>query len=447
MRQRLAAFLNLAESEVASVTQFWLFYATLNMMLQLGENLSMSLFLKRVGLDYLPLLYISVALINVVFSTTYTFVADRMSNRTLFFWVISLSGIGFLGTTLLAMATEQGPWFLLVNSLFFIVRESSFTLLIMHFGLYLRDCFSRSESERTFPVIYASGRFGGLLAGLLIGSLAPMLGTLALTFIYPLLAGLCIAFLSQIHPSESAAVKMASKPSEGGPEKENLFSLKQGWLNFIEGLHFVRQSKLLLVMSAATALFVFLRYFLNLEYSSYFNKTFHNEDELSSFLGYYSTIALAVATCIQLLLTSRLVQRIGVGGVNLMFSIAMGGSFWLLLLLPSFGSAVACRFIETELRMSFRNPVMNMFYNAVPDQFRARARAFTFGMVLPTATLAAGGFLQLMQGHLDLTQLALFGAAGGLVFILFSWQQAVAYDRASQESMIPSEQALAQAAN
>lgn len=420
MKNRIARLLNLAPEELGPILQFWLFYGTLAMMLQLGESLSMSLFLKRLGIQYLPMVYITVALLNILFSTLYTFIADRISNRSLFVLIILLSGLGFLGVTLLSQTLESPTLY----GLFFIIRETSFTLLILHFGLYVRDFYSSEDSERTFPVIYASGRIGGLCAGAALTLLASRIGTLNLTYLYPVLALLSIVLIYRVE----AALPPRHQAKTPKKAHQNLWSLKQGWANFSEGLRFVKTSELLLAMSVATALFVVLRYFLNLEYSSWFSRIFTTEDSLTAFLGLFSSISLAVATGVQLVVTSRLVKTLGVGMINLLFSLTMGVSFWGLLLWPGLYTAMLARFIETELRMSLRNPVMNMFYNAVPDTMRARARAFTFGMVLPLATLVAGIFLFAIEGSQHLFLITVLGSILSLPFLYFSWRQAVAYD-------------------
>jgi ATP/ADP translocase len=433
MKDRLAAWLNLRPAELGTVVYFWLFYGVLVMMLQWGESLSVSLFLKRVGVEQLPVLYMVVAVLNVVCSTLYTFVADRMSNRQIFVGILALSGGSFLLASLLSQWTLHP----LVFALFFIVRDVSFTMLILHFGLYIRDFYNSADSERMFPVIYASGRVGGLAAGVLIGTLSPLVGTLPLTYLYPLLSLVAIGLLYHLEarfPPQEKAASPAPKTTA------SLWSPQAGWRNFMEGLRFVKTSQLLITMSIATALFVVLRYFLNLQYSTYFNETFPNEDQLTQFLGYFSTVALLIAMLVQLVATSRLVKRWGVGMVNLLFSGVMAAAAWGMWLFPGLPTAMGARFVETELRMCLRNPVMNMFYNAVPDAMRARARAFTFGMVLPPATLLAGALLYGLEGSRNLSILAVLGALLGLCFVYFSWRQAVAY-RTSKEALSTTEQA------
>ena len=89
-----------------------------------------------------------------------------------------------------------------------------------------------------------------------------------------------------------------------------------------------------------------------------------------------------------------------------------------LVCIPSLTMATAlfARFLETELRLGLRNPLMQMITNTFSRPLRIRVRAWTMGLLTPMGTGLASGLLG---------TLALLGASawagwvGGGVGLLF----------------------------
>src|SRR2546421_237459 len=84
-------------------------------------------------------------------------------------------------------------FYLLLFGVLFVTREIAFTLVLMHFGTYLQDYFTRSELNRVLPVIYGGGRVGGIAGGWLLEHLSGTLGPLN---VVPVFLGLCLACMA-----------------------------------------------------------------------------------------------------------------------------------------------------------------------------------------------------------------------------------------------------------
>src|SRR5439155_8676196 len=94
-----------------------------------------------------------------------------------------------------------------------VTREVAFTLVLMHFGTYLQDYFSRDQLDRVLPVVYAGGRVGGLAGGAMLQWLSRPLGPINAA---PLFAGLCLAAVAAVEVLARAAPRA---PAGDGPRE------------------------------------------------------------------------------------------------------------------------------------------------------------------------------------------------------------------------------------
>src|SRR5262249_22497668 len=273
-----------------------------------------------------------------------------------------------------------------------------FTLVLMHFGTYLQDYFTRQELNRVLPVIYAGGRVGGIAGGRLLEDLSALLGPLD---VVPVFVGLCLASMlvlvvishgrPRVHAPEAAHGDPGTDPVAGGPAAQQQACVSIGGF-----LHFAWASPLLFWTTVCSLLYMVVRWFLNYEYNRFFETYFADSTALAEFLGRYTQVALLVSLAVQLLVVNRLVAWLGVRGAYLAYGVLLCTGT--LASIPPMTLAVAmlCRLIETELRFGLRNPLMQLLSNHSSKPLRLRVRAWTIGVLTPVGTLTAslllGGF-------------------------------------------------------
>jgi ATP/ADP translocase len=401
----LHQLLFLQPGDIRRLLPFFVFYLLLFAMLNVGDGLSLALFVHRLGAGELPFYYGLTAVINLILVALYMIYAHRISNWQMFRLILGGSLLTFM-LAWLAILFWQGDvyWF----GTFFIARELSFTLVIMHFGTFLQDYFTRVELNRILPIVYAGGRLGGVLGGLILALLTPWIGTLNLVGVYLGLGLLSWVVMNQMkrpilspHLAEEALDAPADTPE----------SFKQ----------FFFRSPLLFWMSFTTLLFILYRWILNYQYNAFFEGYFPSEAAMAEFLGWYTAIALTVSMLIQLFVINRVIAGIGLKGAHFVFSLFLLGGMGLNLMPMTLTTAVFSRLLETEFRVGFRNPVHILITNLFPRIHRTRARAWLMGAVMPLGTLLASITLQFLQDGELLGNISAWGAGIAVVYFIASF--------------------------
>jgi AAA family ATP:ADP antiporter len=271
-------------------------------------------------------------------------------------------------------------------------NESTTTLLKIHWGVLLLDCFSGRDARRTFPFIYTGARLGAVLGGVVLTTLAHLLGAAHLLIVAGGLL-LASALLSL------GLTRIAAPAPESGLARESA----AGRIAHIrEGLALGLRVPLVRAIAVATLFMVICRYGLRYRYSATFAASF-GEAELTAFYGSYKAIANAGSIVVQLVITSRLLVYAGITLTNLSYSVCIFSAFIGLSALQGITTAVAARLVDYELKAAIKTPLSNLFYGALPSEQRPAGRAFVLGLVVPVATVGASLVLNLEAGVRTIT--------------------------------------------
>ena len=377
----LRELLYLQPGELGRAWPFFGLYLLLFGAFSLADGLSLALFVETLGHAELPRYYGITAGVNLVLIAAYVLVAERVGSLRVFEAILGAVLAVYLAAWLVLTRFEGAPrWY----GALFVAREVAFTLVLMHFGTYLQKYFSRDELNRVLPVVYAGGRVGGIAGGAILQHFSVSLGPVNLI---PIFLGICVACLVVMEVI-SRFLPVADRPEDDVSEPEAQAGDLEGPARKSLGgfLRFVWASPLLFWTSVSSALFMTSRWFLNYRYNQFFGGVFENPAEMAAFLGRYTQIALVLSLVIQLLVVNRLVARLGARGAYLGYAgLVFVGA---LVCIPSLTMATAlfARFLETELRLGLRNPLMQMITNRFSRPLRIRVRAWTMGLLTPMGT-------------------------------------------------------------
>ena len=115
--------------------------------------------------------------------------------------------------------------------------------------------------------------------------------------------------------------------------------------------------------------------------SAQFVGHFPRAEQLAGFLGQFLAWTNLAELAIGLLLTPWLIQRLGVGGANLVHPLLVLASLSALAVAPGLPVAMIAWIARKTLQDCLASPVRGLLFNALPARFRDRSRAVIGGMV------------------------------------------------------------------
>lgn len=383
-------------------------FVLLGVGLSLGRGSMAALFLKRYGIEYLPVMYAVLSIFIAVASITYAAYVDRVSSERLF-----VKMLGALGVLVAAcwglMSFTTIEW---VYPAYYLVYELASELLILHAKFYVDQNFDSLQLQRLSPPIFASMHFGKIVGGLVLGVIAPLIGVANSLLIWVVLAAIPVMLIVRRH--ERVGISPYFRPGRKGR-----VGLRESVSQVAQGVKFFRKTALLRAASYAFFFMVISFFILNYSVDRVLTETFPRENQLAAFIGWLSAITGAMALLVQLLITSRLLRRFGVTRVGLIFPISVALSFLALFLSFSLPAALIGFFSRDVIFPAIRKPTRMVFLRALPDYMLGRVNALSVGLVLPLALLATSGFLLLTQALPNPFYFVVGGVLSSLLYLYF----------------------------
>ncbi len=373
---------------LARTSTIWLCVASLCLYaaVNIGDTVAQSIFVSRLGVGALPNIFLLKAAIDVLSGLLYLPLTRERSPRSV--WQILLAGYALMvvgGWAASAYGGDSGAYVLYAG------HEVAWTLVVIHWGIFLLDSLPPKESRNAFPVLFGVGRLGALIGGLAVSSLAVPLGAEKLLPLAALLAVATALASSRLAPTGESQEK--PKP-ETGARRQAL------------------ASPLVRLIAASTATMVILRYGLKMVSLDEIRAAFaHDKDQVAAYLGLFSLVGNALAFFLGLFVVPRLLARMGVGVANVAYAsftlVAFVGSA----LVPGLASATFARFVDMPLKNALKTPLSVLFYGAERPPIRLAARSLIFGVAIPAATVLAGLAFRELRDHVATIGLLGIGVA------------------------------------
>lgn len=389
MARFLKRAFNIQQEELPVFSLFFLFYFLIGVQFSIGLTVSEALFLSEVGPGFLPYMYIFNALVIILISTFYSSLTQRLSIPAMFKAVLAFFIALILGIQLLIFADIRAyampVAFPLLHTLFVMFTNMLPNNFRALYGQYL-DVL---QSKRLVPIILTGGRYGGILGGLSIPLLIPVLGSVT-HLLYVWIA----AILLSIGVVQYADRRLRDHLiDDAGPRKRKASKTpsREG------GLALLRTNRYVAAFALFSFLVVILRSFQDFQYSLVFREVFPDRAQLASFLGYFTAIGSAVSLLVQTFVTPRIIRRLGLGTANLIYPLTTIVGLLGMAISPGFYSAVFLRFNNKNLQESIRNAINALLYNAVSPSVRARVGAFVSGQVVAVASIVSGVVLLVIK--------------------------------------------------
>lgn len=365
-----------------------------------GWTMLTAMLVGRVGIGYLPILYVANAILVIGGTIFFSELARRFSKSKLIYMTV-VSGTILLTTAFAVFQNVENLWLFLGLAL--VAESVFFAQLNIILGLFIEDLFTPLEGSRALPIVESSEYVGGIVGGLLI------LG--GLNFFHAKAADLSwiwIGAVALILPALFFFNRFRQKlPTlEFEETKAKLSKFEQ----FREGQKQIRKMPFLTGLVFVVLLQWTFLTLLNFQYtkavdanvthtSEVANEGTHaaasahsHEDLLTHGLGRLHVIFFTIALFTQLLLTSRLIGRFGIVRTLRIHPLASFGSALLMIAKPGFGSAVFAKGLFESTTGIYTAAYHSSFY-ALRERIRGSVKEFLEGLVRPAGVLVGTGIL------------------------------------------------------
>ena len=416
MTVMLFRWMNIRDNERRSVAYFLLLTLLVGIGFAMGRSSADTLFFKRFGIEHLPVMYAVLGTALFATSTVYAAFADRLASER-----VAISIFGTLAA-LLALS-----WWLIsaTNSraaypFYYLVFQLASEVMAMHIALYMSQNFDTQQGKRLFPILFGALETGRVIGGALLAAIAKPLGMANVPLVWLFVTGLSIALIVFHHRHTGVSPFFRPPPRRRSPLQRAVEQISQG-------ARFAHRSELVRAQAGALFFLVISFYVLSYSISRIVAAHFTSEEELGAFLGGLAALTALSSLLIQLLLTGRLLERLGLKNVNLIFPVTHLASHMFLLVHFALPSAIVASFNRDAIMPSLRNPSRDLLLNVLPDYMQGRVRALLTGLILPAALIVCGLGLYWLQSASTPAGFLLAGLGAAATLFYYSLRSNRAY--------------------
>ncbi len=405
----LDRLLMISAGERPRLMYFVLVFFLLGAGMAIGRGTTDALFYKRYGIEYLPVMYLVLSLSLMLTSIVYAAFSDMLSAERFFRLIIPILIVLLIGNWALMSFTTLR----LAFPVYFLVYEIASEVLLVHSMLYLAQNLDTRQIKRLSPLILAGMQVGVICGGLFLATSSQTIGVQNMLLVWGGLLFAAIASMSRYHRRSGTSPLYR-------PGKRTRYPVKHAIAQIYQGARFARQSKLLRNLSIALFFMVITFYVLCYSVGRIYTETFADEAALSAFFGALTVTCGSLALLLQIFVTNRVIRSLGTKKANLIFPLAIGAAYTALLLSFTIVFAVFASILKDTFMPAFRNPVRNLFFNALPGYMQGRSRAMALVLVLPLALSTTGVLLLIAQRTDEPLTFLIIGAASALCYLYFS---------------------------
>lgn len=287
----------------------------------------------------------------------------------------------------------------------FFIWASVFNLFVVSvFWSFMTDIYSNRQARRLFGFIAAGGTVGALAGPALTTLLVQPLGARQLLLVSALLlvwAILCIARLS----AWSAGHPTAAAPTDGDDTSPAERPLAGGiWA----GVTLVARSPYLLGICLLMLLFTTLATFLYLMQAQIVRDAFADSAQRTAVFAAIDLAVNGLTLVLQLFLTSRLIQWLGLALVLALVPLLLATGFALLALAPVLGVLLTVQVIRRAGNYALMRPAREMLYVVLSREEKYKAKNLIDTLVYRTGdALSAWVYAGMRSLGMSLTGIAL----------------------------------------
>lgn len=345
------------------------------------------IFLAQLGAEKLPLAYLLVAVFAILVSTIYARILGRVNLNRIILGTLFISVLLFVLFGFLLRNDFVSGWILYA---FYVVMAIFAVLSASQFWVLANVVFNVRQAKRIFGFIGAGAIGGGIVGGYITTLLAGPLGSENLIFVAAGILALCIPNTYYIWTKFVLSTQSKFQRRKKIPKIEHPFFL-------------IRKSSHLTNLSAIIAISVIVAKLVDFQFGAITSSIIKDPDELTAFFGFWFSNFNVISLIIQLILTRRIVNKIGIGGSLFLLPASIFIGATLVLFLPVLWTAVLLKSSDASLKQSLNRATFELLAVPVPNEIKNQAKIFIDVVVDSVATGIGGIILIFVINSLELS--------------------------------------------
>jgi len=384
MLRTIGKWLNIYDDEIRLLLWTFFLYFLLTGSNVILNNYAETAFLKRYGVEYLPIVYMLNSIALFIIMGAMTGIMVRIPGAKILSYLFLFCGVSVAGIRFLIPFNID-----LIYPLLFMLKAQYEALLGLLFWNLANDLFNTRQSKRLFSLITAGGVIGSIIGSFGTPFLAKAitLDNLLLFYLGTTLVGaVVVKRMGKDYPT----LLFSDKKSKTSKTHRNLIG------EFKHILPLMKESSLIKILILLTFLPNVIIPILNYQFNFAVNAQYATESGLIQFFGYFRG-SLNIVSLIILLFVGRIYSRWGLP-VALMFHPANYVLAFLAFLFRfDIFSAMYARMSTMVLRVTINNPARNILMGLIPESLRSVLRPFLRGTVVRVGLLLGSGTILISE--------------------------------------------------
>ena len=371
--------------------------------LLLAKPAGNAIFLSRFGSSALPYMFILTALVAAVISTAYSQALRYFSILRVNLWSLGLCLLIILVFSVLI--PMPGSREIVAIGLYLWVALFG-VLAASQFWMMASLVFDVRQAKRLFGPIGAGAIAGGIAGGYLASIIVANFGVQYLLY----LATACLIPIMLISIFIWKRY-IANKESQLARKKKTARLLESP-------RQLIMGSKHLLLLCAIIATSVITAKLVDYQFAALASERFADEDRLIAFFGFWFSTFNVIGLVIQLLITQRIVQRLGVSGALAFLPAGLSLGGLMMFMVPGLGTVIFSKLIDGSLKQSLHRAGVEMLFLPINAAVKERIKTY-IDVLIDSVAGGLGGLLLLLL--VDGLGVSVVGISIPIVIFSITW--------------------------
>jgi HEAT repeat protein len=339
------------------------------------NNYAETAFLKRYGVEYLPIVNMLNAVVTFFITGLLTAFLGKMPGARLLSYVFIISGIL---VTLIRLLIPFG--FGLLYPVLFMLKSQFELLQALLFWNLCNDLFNMRQSKRLFPLLTAGGVIGLILGSVGTPYFAKTFNLDNLLYLYLATTLMGAGIVQAMGRSYSTLIfqKKVQKTGDGGRKKTSMIQ------EFKAVYPLIKDSLLIKIVLVLTFMPNVVIPIMNYQFNYAINDQFASEAAMIKFFGFFRG-GLYTISLIILLFVGRIYGRWGLPVALMFHPFNYMIAFFAFLFRFDMFSAMYARMSTNILRTTINVPANSILIGLFPESYRDMIRPFLRGTVVRMA--------------------------------------------------------------